>query len=205
MTSRRIIYGLRDPRTAEIRYVGKSARGLVRIKEHYKASGLCDGTHRSNWIGELLRLGLSFEAVVLEHISATQDIDEAECWWIAIGRQALGDRLTNATTGGEGVVGCKRSAETCRKMAAAWTPERRARQAAACRERLVAKQIGRPLSAEHRKKLSQTAKQRAPELAAHFAAINRGRVFSPEHRARLSSAQRARYARSHVAGPPQQS
>jgi len=48
------IYGLIDPRTREVRYIGKSARGMQRPLEHSKPCYLRrDRTHKANWIREL--------------------------------------------------------------------------------------------------------------------------------------------------------
>lgn len=101
MTSKFLIYGLRDPRTNEIRYVGRSSSGMRRPRRHDKAASLKEDNYKSRWVSKLLALGLSFEIVVLERVSDGSELDQAERKWISIGRSALGSRLTNLTSGGQ--------------------------------------------------------------------------------------------------------
>ena len=96
-----LIYGLRDPRTAEIRYVGKSARGMDRPVEHFPPPKV-DNTYKARWLRKLLALGLTAEIVVLEVCDLREDLSSREMWWIVIGRAALGKRFTNLTAGGDG-------------------------------------------------------------------------------------------------------
>lgn len=163
-----IIYGLVDPRTREIRYVGQSTSGLRRPNVHRLPSYSRPSTHKNNWIRSLLSIGLDYEVIMLEDVPRREGLNEAERHWVAIGRAALGDRLTNATEGGDGLH--RPSKVTREKIAASLrgrkrTPEECEKNAAAHR--------GRPLSPEHRAKV---------------AAAMRKRVFTPEHRARIVAA-----------------
>jgi hypothetical protein len=97
MNATNLIYGLIDPRTLLIRYVGLSSRGMRRPKEHRRSSG--PNTYRRNWVQSLKRLGLTYEIVVLEVIKNEAELSQAERWWIAFGR-ACGWPLTNLTAGG---------------------------------------------------------------------------------------------------------
>ena len=97
-----LVYGLVDPRTLLVRYVGKSESGLERPRSHrHKCIG---STHREHWIAELKRAGLSYEIAVLESVATQDALVDAERWWIAFGR-ACGWPLTNHTDGGEGASG----------------------------------------------------------------------------------------------------
>lgn len=99
-----LIYGLVDPRTNEVRYIGKSASGLERPKQHTMPSFLRNvRTHKANWVRSLLALGLEPSIVVLEDVGCKQDAADVECFWIAQAR-GLGWPLTNLTKGGDGVV-----------------------------------------------------------------------------------------------------
>lgn len=110
-----LIYGLRDPVTNEIRYVGKSSTGRSRPNRHAKlAANLSDQTHRATWIRSLISSGRVYEIIVLQRLLTADGIDTAERWWIAIGRAALGDRLTNGTAGGDGL--SDPSSETRKRM-----------------------------------------------------------------------------------------
>src|SRR5689334_22004216 len=130
MTSKFLIYGLVDPRTDAVRYIGKSCSGISRPKVHSMSSSLQQRGHKVNWVRSLVALNLKPTIRVLEEFSAVADLNDAECFWIAQGR-GLGWPLTNLTKGGEGTTGCIVSAETRAKLAAAMTPEIRAKFAAA--------------------------------------------------------------------------
>ena len=112
-----IIYGLIDPRTLLVRYVGKTARGLQRVRRHDKKR-TSDQTHCANWVRSLQRLGLRHLWCVLDECSF-QKLSEQECWWIAYGR-ACGWPLTNHSEGGDGAgVGHSVSAATRVKLSSA--------------------------------------------------------------------------------------
>lgn len=101
--SRTIVYGLIDPRTLMIRYVGKSSSGLWRPKQHIKKAGKTTGPYCANWLVDLVREGICYEIVVLQEPSR-EELNDCERWWIAYGR-ASGWPLTNLTDGGEGALG----------------------------------------------------------------------------------------------------
>lgn len=96
------IYGLMDPTTEEIRYIGKSVEPETRFRSHCNDNRV--GIYNSRWIQKLARQGLSPRLEILEIIPPGGDWQGAEKRWIAKGR-SLGWRLTNITDGGEGVVG----------------------------------------------------------------------------------------------------
>jgi len=141
MRGKFLIYGLRDPRTSEIRYVGKSTSGLRRPKQHTAPLTLSeDRTHKGRWLRKLQRLGLKPEIVVLQEVLDVTDLAQAEKFWIAIGRAALGSRFTNLTEGGDGTLGWKPTEETKKNISAnvkeAYkNPGSRARNSAAQKER----------------------------------------------------------------------
>lgn len=91
-----LIYGLIDPRTRLIRYVGQSSVGMQRPKQHRRPSNHCYCGH---WIRALQRQGLIYEIAVLEVLQNESGLNQAEKWWIAYGR-ACGWPLTNLTEGG---------------------------------------------------------------------------------------------------------
>lgn len=108
------IYALLDPRTEEVRYIGKSERPVERLGNHMNERSNC---HRSHWLQSLKRDGLKPHMVILERIQGDWPWQEAERFWINRGR-ALGWPLTNNTEGGDGVNGLP--AETRARMAAVW-------------------------------------------------------------------------------------
>jgi hypothetical protein len=105
------IYGLVDPRTQELRYVGKTKHTpVIRLNEHiaecYRRK---KNLHRLNWIKSLLREGLQPDIFVLEEVRK-EDWQVAEKFWIAYFKM-LGANLVNATIGGDGSKGYRHTAE----------------------------------------------------------------------------------------------
>lgn len=132
------IYGLKDPRTDEIRYIGKTNDCVVRLKYH---RGHCKTgtTHKDNWLVGLKAAGYEPDMVVLEETQTDPQAYEREQYWIEYGRHQ-GWRLTNHTDGGEGTPGYR------------WTDEQRAA--------FSAKKKGVKFSDEHRAALSFAQKER---------------------------------------------
>lgn len=97
------IYTLTDPRTKEIRYVGKTIKTLQqRLTAHLYDINRTK-THKSNWIREVMSEDLT---PIIEEIETLpwNVSQEAEMYWIAQ-FQAWGFRLVNLTKGGEGTLG----------------------------------------------------------------------------------------------------
>lgn len=175
-----VIYGLVDPRTLLVRYVGLASRGLKRARAHRVPSRLAERSHKSSWIKSLLAAGLDYEIVVLEETSR-EALCDAERFWIAYGR-ACGWPLTNLTDGGDGAL--NPSAETRAKRSAAlkgryMSPEHRARIGDAHR--------GRVKSPEERRRLSEAlrGKKRSAESIAKQFASRKGYKHSDETRAKI--------------------
>lgn len=105
------IYALIDPRTREVRYIGKSVDPLRRLDCHLddKDSSL----RKSRW---LKKLGERPILKILESGVGSSWI-ESERWWIKFYREEVGADLTNLTDGGEGLLGIRFSAESRAKMA----------------------------------------------------------------------------------------
>lgn len=182
----RIIYGLLDPLTDEIRYIGRSSSGLKRAKHHMKKSVLVkDFTHKGHW---LKKLGLPPVVLVLEEVYG-ESLAEREVWWIAFGRSE-GWPLTNETDGGEG-------GHTGRRF----TPEHRARISAANkgrqlteeqRAKLAASKRGKKLSPDHKAKLlaSWKGQKHSEETKKRIGDVHRGKTLSPETRKKISDSRR---------------
>lgn len=137
MTVFNLIYGLVDPRTLLVRYVGLSSIGLKRARQHRMPGRLRRNSHKNNWIKLLFAAGFNYKIVVLEE--SPVDLKVAERFWIAYGR-ACGWPLTNLTDGGDGANGWKHTPESKAKLAAARRGKPRSQ---ATRERLSAIKIGR--------------------------------------------------------------
>lgn len=113
------IYGLVDPITKQLRYVGQTRRGFKRIKEHLRPSVLKreSHTHKSRWISKLKDLGQKPEVVVFQFFEDDEWLNEAEKRWIEYFKQA-GHSLVNGTEGGDGSSGLKHTEATKKKMSA---------------------------------------------------------------------------------------
>lgn len=110
-----IIYGLVDPRTGQIKYVGKSTTGLKRCYEHQKPFNLKAKNHKTHWIKQLKALDLRYKVIVLEEVDDAVNLTAREVFWIAECRR-LGQNLTNSTEGGEGATGRVYSEQTLKLM-----------------------------------------------------------------------------------------
>jgi hypothetical protein len=183
-----IIYGLIDPRTHELRYVGKTSQALT-TRYHSHIGVARRGTRPlpiNYWIGVLLGFGLKPELLELQTVAAGDDWIEAEQFWIEYCR-AIGCRLLNLTHGGEGVVGLRRSTETRIKIGLGNTGKVRS---AEFRAAMSLARIGRkrgPTPPETRAKIAAALKGKPAPWAK--------RKQTPEDRAKKAAAAIARYQR----------
>ncbi len=116
MDSRYLVYGLFDPRTGELRYVGKTKQRLSERLGRHKRDALekheeqwFDRTHRACWLRELYSNGLGPEVEVFEQHQTIDEVNDAERFLIEYWR-ALGANLTNTTQGGDGGIVSRRPA-----------------------------------------------------------------------------------------------
>lgn len=183
------IYGLCDPRTQELRYVGQTCMGMKRPTDHSRPWHLAGKTsHTANWIKSLLAAGMMPEIEILEVVPEAE-LNEAEEFWIAYFRY-IGARLTNHMPGGNGARGYRRSdearaAQSARQkgrapppavQAAAWAANRGSKRSAEFRARISERMRGNVLSLEQRAKISAAMK---------------GRTHSPERIAKAKAARAA--------------
>lgn len=163
------IYTLSDPRTNEVRYVGKATDLVARVRGHIKDKA---NTHKVHWIRKLIREGVKPKIEALEtFIDPTGETwEEAERFWIETLR-FYGARLTNAKEGG---IGGRHNAESKAKCSA-W-------------------QLGRKLSAEHIAHMSEANKGRRhrEDVKQKISRALKGKPFSESHRKNLSKAFKGR-------------
>src|SRR6266568_2201171 len=114
---RLLVYALVDPRDLTVRYVGKSTVGLARPQNHRQECKLSrdPNTHKVNWIRLLVRVGLTYDVVVLDECDSPAELSATERFYISFFR-AMGCDLLNRTDGGDGLCGLKHSEETRRRM-----------------------------------------------------------------------------------------
>ncbi len=201
ISPRYLIYGLIDPRTRMIRYVGRSSSGLTRPRQHGNPSHKNQRTHVANWIRGLEALELEFEITVLQAVDRQDQLNEAEIWWIAFGR-ASGWPLTNLTIGGDGLVGLVVTEQHREALSAAatarWQREDRAAHAEQKRQWAADPEVRRKLAQQASDQYSQPGAREAqsvrirrtwesPALRERQVEARRGkgRVYTEEHRAAL--------------------
>ncbi len=92
---RTAIYGLLDPETKEIRYVGRTEGSLRRCRERILAAAADGGATRLHcWCRRVTHKGLEPDIILLQVLPGGSDLTEAEAYWIHYWR-GLGARLYN--------------------------------------------------------------------------------------------------------------
>lgn len=197
MSATTFIYGLIDPRTDELRWVGKSDDPQRRMLQHMaRHTGTAP---RIAWFRELRDRGIDPRVVILEEV-ATSDWQDAERRWIDDMRDD-GHQLLNAIAGGTG------GSHNAGMKLGPQSDEVKQR-------RLERRQQfqRRPMSAEGRRRLREARKldprigerveamvaatRGVPKSAEHKAKIgagNRGKTVSPETRQKLSATRLQRF------------
>lgn len=104
-----LIYGLVDPLTGILRYIGKSSSGLDRPKHHWTHKQCRErNDHCHNWVRQIISFGKIPGIVVIENLgfdlAYQRELDEHEIAWISYFRN-LGFSLTNESNGGDGITG----------------------------------------------------------------------------------------------------
>jgi DNA-binding XRE family transcriptional regulator len=79
MNNDNIIYGLKDPRTDEIKYVGKSMQGIKRAKSHLVHS---HNPLVNEWINELKMDNYLPDVIILENVLNWTELLDKEKYWI---------------------------------------------------------------------------------------------------------------------------
>jgi hypothetical protein len=185
--SRFLVYGLIDPLTGELRYVGKSSWGMKRPKQHLQSTGRKGNTHLKNWLRRLYKDGQQLPAILIlrECVSDIEALAQ-EVVLIALFRQA-GFNLANITEGGEGSCGWYHSAETISKIRESNKGKKMSYEA---RCKISACKIGKKFSQESRDNMSkaQLKREHNPEDTAKARAANLGLKRSEETKAKLRAA-----------------
>lgn len=90
-----LIYGLVDPRTNEIRYVGKTTQTLNKRLSQHLCSNKKHNPHKFNWINQLKTLNLKPTIILIESCNDKNWVEREKHYILTI------ENLTNITQGGE--------------------------------------------------------------------------------------------------------
>lgn len=195
------IYALLCPQ-GEIRYIGKTTHPEKRLKSHIRlaASGKHE-YHAARWIRTLLRKGEE------PHLEIVCEVPEGDSW-IDYEIEAIrdfreeGHRLTNSTTGGEGVVGISREARlrgAAKARLIKSTPEYKARVSLKLSEAHSTPEMKALKSAilkdawQHRREAFMEG-MRKPEAVERRRAASAKRYEDPAYGAAQSARQREKFA-----------
>lgn len=168
------IYFLIDPRTGDIRYVGKTTKKLTYrlMNGHMQDSSR---TYKTNWIKSLKKEGLLPEIKLVKICESEDKCNYAEKFYIKLlGRADKGEGiLVNATDGGEGTTGRVLSEETKKKIS----------------KGNKGKLLGRKLPEEVKKKMMKTrsnfSEKKKKEIGSKISEANKGRKMSDETKEKL--------------------
>ena len=206
-----VIYALRDSRTNEVRYVGKTGlkRPQDRLARHLRMSRHGSELHCHRWIRSLVEVGLKPIFQILESGYGTKkDWEACEVKWISV--IGATNKLTNHTIGGRGGLDGYMGHVSRMKMSDAtkrmWdSPEMRKRLCASMSKRVMSQEAkdhlskmfkGRIVSLEVRRKMSESQKRRilSPEAREAIRISNHLRTISPETREKHSIHFKAYYS-----------
>jgi len=162
------VYGLYDPISEELRYVGQTTRTLRRrLAQHCGTQARLLQIPVGRWVAKLHESGLRPEIRALHlDLDTKAALDACEIEEIAKQRQLLGTKLLNVGAGGEGGSG-PRSLDSRRRMSE--------------------KMMGHSVSEETRRLCSINAAARRPEVKAKISASRKGRPIPHDVRAKISA------------------
>lgn len=162
-----VIYGLTDPRTGEVRYIGKANDAAARLKGHLRETRR-RRTPLYDWMRKLADQRIAPGLVVLE--TCDGDWREAERRLIAEAR-SRGDRILNLADGGdEPFCSAEVRAENGRKVAATRRIDPAARRVWELK-RYVGWALKRGLGSNAARAKLRSAAARAPHLFGEYATV----------------------------------
>jgi hypothetical protein len=180
------IYGLIDPTTSQLRYIGKSINPNSRFRKHLQDSKK-KITYKDKWIFSLIERKIKPELIIIDTLEEV-NWEFWEIHYISYFK-SIGCSLTNLTCGGENppnLKGRKRTIEEIEKIRLGNIGKKRSKET---RENISKSKKGKPLfhlnnekerSLSHKKNLSLSLKGRLSP--------NKGKIFSKEYKNKLSKA-----------------
>ena len=197
-----VIYGLHDPLTGELRYIGQTIKAIPdRLAAHKTPSSLKRHSYLSRWLGGLVKRGLSPTWSQLAEAQDQPELDRLEIEFIAKAR-AEGVRLVNQADGGGGRAGYSPTPEEREKLRIAntgkshgpHTPEWKAHmaQVMAGRQTNTPEHIARLAEAKRGKPRSEETKARISAAKMGTPSPKKGIPMAEEQKAKISASRRGK-------------
>lgn len=171
-----VIYGLHDPESGELRYIGQTIKSIPdRLAAHLSPSSLRRHSYLYRWLGGLVKRGLKPTWTQIDAAETQADLDRLEIEHIARAR-LYGVRLVNLSDGGGGRSG--------------YVPSEEEREKIASKQRGVPRQPKTPEQKEHMAQLMAGRCTNTPEHMAKLAEAKRGVSRPQEVRNKISEAKK---------------
>lgn len=158
------IYGLIDPYSFKVRYIGKTVRLKERLQNQLNEKA---NTYRSHWLQHLKSKGKKPIQVVLQTLDDSEDWQAAEIKWISIAKK-YNWPLVNCTDGGDGVLNL--SGESKARMIKTWRGRKHKPESI---EKMRQANIGKKHSDDHKKHMSNIMKGRKIEWTDKISEANK--------------------------------
>ena len=142
------IYGLQDPNTLEIRYIGASVNPKARLSDHWTKRE--NNTLKEDWIESLQIKPI---LVILDELS--EDWESREAYWIQHALN-LGWNLVNVFTGTTRQRRFPRSQDFCSRQSKSRQGKSTGIPSESTRQKLSIAMQGRILTDEHKRKISES-------------------------------------------------
>lgn len=190
------IYGLVDPQTFQIRYIGQTENLENRLRVHLSVTETNVRhkrklTHKEAWVVSLLSANLLPLIVELDNCTE-DDWEQVECWWIELCR-AIKLPLTNLSNGGKGIFRGRRHTQEAIERIRKSVKERTISEET--RKKISETRKGKKFSEEHLRNIGLSksgsnnpnyGKPRSEETKRKISEANKGRFINDEWRENMS-------------------
>lgn len=146
------IYGLIDPETNMLRYIGKSVNPPVRLRQHISKRN--KNTHKNKWIQKLIKNNLKPLLMIIDDVPKSEWVFW-EIFYISY-FNSIGCPLTNSTIGGDGI--SSQNKETRQKIADSLKGRNGKKHSDLSRLKMSMSQRGRKILESTRQKMSDARK-----------------------------------------------
>tara|TARA_R110002126_G_scaffold59268_1_gene155564 strand:+ start:339 stop:1124 length:786 start_codon:yes stop_codon:yes gene_type:complete len=180
------IYGLKDPITQELRYVGQTTQKTTRHRFNGHVNEK-KNNKKNQWIRSLKSKNTLPVIFIIDECYSLDELNYLEIFWIGYFK-SIGCRLTNVTTGGDGVPGTKQSPETIAKRMINQIGSKRSEET-----KIKLSEAARNRGESFKKKMSDIAKNRPKEYYDKFkdSSLKASKVRSEEEKKILSDKRKA--------------